>query len=584
MKKISTQIMRQGFASILALSLACNVFAQEAATPLSLGSMEEFKNSFSKIDVLAKKVYVLPIAGNKQVTINISEKNCNANECFVFGTVEGHEQAKFFIRGDEKNMTGKLIFIKTKEAYDIYTSAQGEVFIAPVAIHKVICMDYPSYEGEQQNNTAKNNSAYTTIVPTLNSLPGGYGTIYLDFDGENVNGYWGAINAAPSNFTDADITKIWLIISEDYMPFNVNVTTDRAIFNAAPVSRKQMLILTPTSTALPGSGGATHLNSWGTNDPCWSFGQTIKSAAEAGSHELGHSLNLNHDGTASQGYYAGHNNWGPIMGACLGQYLVQWSKGEYANANNAEDDLAKITIKIPYRADDADNYIANAKALVINGNGTGNVSSATNFGLIEKRTDKDVFQFTTSGGNVSFSIVSHKEGIINTSVPDLDIQARFLDGSENEILKVNPTGAASATLTISNTFAAGTYYLEIDGVGSGDPLTTGYTDYGSLGQYFISGTVPNAAGTGVNETDAKYDINIFPNPSLGVFTINIPKEGNDASRIEILNNVGQTVVGSSEAASGKINKEINISGLASGIYCVVVTSGSEVWKGKVLLK
>src|SRR5207247_11414183 len=33
-------------------------------------------------------------------------------------------------------------------------------------------------------------------------------------------------------------------------------------------------------------------------------------------------------------------------------------------------------------------------------------------------------------------------------------------------------------------------YLAIDGVGTGDPVTDGYSDYDSLGQYQITGTVP----------------------------------------------------------------------------------------------
>jgi PKD repeat protein len=39
----------------------------------------------------------------------------------------------------------------------------------------------------------------------------------------------------------------------------------------------------------------------------------------------------------------------------------------------------------------------------------------------------------------------------------------------------------------------GTYYLSIDGVGAGD-LTTGYSDYGSLGAYALSGTVIPTTG------------------------------------------------------------------------------------------
>ena len=71
-----------------------------------------------------------------------------------------------------------------------------------------------------------------------------------------------------------------------------------------------------------------------------------------GSHEFGHTFNLRHDGDTSQTgssgvYYAGHGtgvtSWGPIMGAPFTASVVQWSKGQYLNANNTEDDVATIS-------------------------------------------------------------------------------------------------------------------------------------------------------------------------------------------------------------------------------------------------
>src|SRR5438046_2572325 len=59
-------------------------------------------------------------------------------------------------------------------------------------------------------------------------------------------------------------------------------------------------------------------------------------------------------------------------------------------------------------------------------------------------------------------------------------------GTGNLVASNDGTGLpASLTATV----ATGTYYLAIDGVGSGDPITTGYSDYDSLGQYQITGTV-----------------------------------------------------------------------------------------------
>jgi hypothetical protein len=54
---------------------------------------------------------------------------------------------------------------------------------------------------------------------------------------------------------------------------------------------------------------------------------------------------------------------------------------------------------------------------------------------------------------------------------------------------------------------AGSYALVVDGVGAGDPGTTGYSDYASLGRYRITGTLPGIAedqpdpGTGEPEPD-----------------------------------------------------------------------------------
>jgi regulation of enolase protein 1 (concanavalin A-like superfamily) len=54
----------------------------------------------------------------------------------------------------------------------------------------------------------------------------------------------------------------------------------------------------------------------------------------------------------------------------------------------------------------------------------------------------------------------------------------------------NPSASLGATISAS--VPAGTYYLRIDGAGFGT-TTVGYSDYASVGQYTISGTVPQPA-------------------------------------------------------------------------------------------
>lgn len=588
MKNISTTLKKIGFSILFCLAINNISVAQEAVTALSLGTVKEFTNGFSKINPSEKGLYALKVSDNREIAIQITDNNCNSTNCYVFGKVEGHEQATFFIKRDGKNVNGKMIFRKTKEAFDIYTNDLGEVFISPIDIHKVICVDYNKYEegntdGDSNSETSKKNDE-TMVAPILNSLPGAFGTLYLDFDGENVSGgSWGTINAAASSFTNANITTIWTCVSEDFSPFNINVTTDRNVFNSAPSNRRMMVIFTPTDDAAPGSGGVAFLNSWGSGEPCWDFNPSVKSAEEAAAHESGHTFGLNHDGTPSQGYYPGHGSWGPIMGAVYTRPIVHWSKGEYSNANNTEDDLVKIAFKVPYRVDDHGSTIATAT--ILNADASGNVLAANNFGVIEKRTDLDIFKFTAGAGNVSFSIKAKTESG-SASVPDLDIQARLLDASGAEIVKVDPANVVLSTVvSISQSVAAGTYYLEIDGVaGYGSPLTAGYSDYGSLGQFTISGSYPPSPSTGIADNSNANAISVFPNPSSGQFSVISELNSSGQCSIEMLNSLGQSVWVSSEIASGNFRKEISVPGLASGIYCLVIKTEGSLWQKKVLIR
>ena len=65
-----------------------------------------------------------------------------------------------------------------------------------------------------------------------------------------------------------------------------------------------------------------------------------KNIAEVSSHEAGHNVGLSHDGTATSGYYSGHGSWAPIMGVGYYRAITQWSRGEYAGANQTQDDFA----------------------------------------------------------------------------------------------------------------------------------------------------------------------------------------------------------------------------------------------------
>lgn len=347
--------------------------------------------------------------------------------------------------------------------------------------------------------------------PILNSLPGAAYVLYCDFDGEAVtHPKWNGgatINAAPHpNANDATfVSNVWKRVSEDYAPFAINVTTDRGVFNATPTVRRVHCIITPTDTALPGSGGVAYLNSFGDGTPCWTFNQSEYACADTISHEVGHTLGLQHDGRNINGdaYYGGHGSgavsWAPIMGAPWSdesapfeqEDVTQWSRGEYANANNLQDDLAIIagtSNGFGYRADDIGSTQATASPLKFTG------SAVSDAGIIERSTDSDWFSFTTSGGSVTLNV--NTVNINSTQTPEpganLAVALQLLNSSGTVLQTVDPASTLSASIAAN--LAAGSYFLKINGAARGT-ASTGFTTYASLGQYTVTGNVPR---TGVS--------------------------------------------------------------------------------------
>ncbi len=224
----------------------------------------------------------------------------------------------------------------------------------------------------------------------LHSRAGATKVIYLDFDGHDASGtIWGTdaiarpfdIDGNYSNFSSAErerIQLIWQRVAEDYIQYDVDVTTEDPGVEALRKSGSgdasygiRVVVGGAGGDWYGSAGGVAYLGSfdWNTDTPCWVFPKSLsdseKNIAEAASHEAGHTFNLSHDGTTSgTEYYTGQGQWAPIMGVGYSKPIVQWSKGQYNLANNTEDDLAKMLGEgISYRSDDHANTIAGATAM-----------------------------------------------------------------------------------------------------------------------------------------------------------------------------------------------------------------------------
>ncbi len=352
----------------------------------------------------------------------------------------------------------------------------------------------------------------------LHSRPSAKRTIYLNFKGATLTGTaWngsGSISALPfdldglpySNST-AELQRIqyiWQRVAEDYAPFDVDVTTEAVALDrltrsgsADDVFGTTVLITSRTGVYSCSCGGVAYLGVFDdTSDhykPALVFFDALgsgneKYVAEAISHEVGHHMGLAHDGTSTVGYYRGHGSgatgWAPIMGVGYYQALVHWSKGQYADANNVQDDYVVMQSNgLPLRPDDHGNTLAAGTALV--GTSSGGASTASVQGVIERPGDIDVFTFAAAAGSATFSLSPAARSA------NLDALVTLRDTAGNVLARSNPADTLNATIG-TELPAAGTYYLAVQGTGKGDPLTTGYSNYGSLGQYTLNASFSTA--------------------------------------------------------------------------------------------
>ncbi len=363
-------------------------------------------------------------------------------------------------------------------------------------------------------------------LPVLSSNSSATVKLYLDFNG-HYESNWGSYSniTTPAFSLDSDfnsfstaeinsITEIWQRVSEDFAPFNIDVTTvDPGDFSNGNALR--VAVGGNSNWYSSGAGGVAYVNTFTNSivNTVYVFSDNLaknaKYIAEASSHEAGHGFGLRHqssysNGTKTDEYNPGSGDWAPIMGLSYYKTRTTWHDGTTTSSNTYQDDMAVIaraTNGFGYRADDHGD-INSATTLSFAGN------NATASGIIERMSDEDAFAFSTTGGQVDLSVNVAEVGA------NLDSVIELWTASGQLIATADPSGSYGAV--ISTDVAAGDYVLVVRSTG----------EYGSVGQYTVSATR--------SESTATNEISIAGNTSVAageLYTLDLTEANAQSSTI-----------------------------------------------------
>ncbi len=483
----------------------------------------------------------------KELETDISDYHYKDGKLSVSGKARGNRNSSFYLKGDDKALQGFLIKHDQKKAYEYSTDAKGVVGVVEIPISKVI----PDLDAQWLKATTFNtvlaavHPVYSSMalrqaphigpynnqdLTKLESKPGSAWVFYLNHAAV-MSG------TTPLNgVTKENMYRAWQIVADQYSMYNINVTTNLAVYNAAKsanVLRTGIINFinqdgrsnAPLRSFGTTSAGTLYRNPSGGFDYGYGIGMTA-------AHEVGHQMGMSHDHGGSGGeYFEGiaAYQWGPIMGnywmgASWGQSRWTWSKGEYNTATNFEDDLKIMNVNesVPYVADD------NPSGKNLSISSAGEINPSNNFGQIEKTGDTDSFNFTVTGnGKLDLKI----DPIEYFGM--LDVDAKIYNSSNALVASSNKAVNRTAAFTALN-LTAGSYRLVIAGGAEGTPQN-GFSNYSSLGYYALKGTlvgstppvevvlssgVPLAGQSGATGTWNYYAIDVPAGKTSVVFTIN----------------------------------------------------------------
>ncbi|MDP1745759.1 MAG: GEVED domain-containing protein [Bacteroidota bacterium] len=146
------------------------------------------------------------------------------------------------------------------------------------------------------------------------------------------------------------------------------------------------------------------------------------------------------------------------------------------------------------------------------------------------------------------------------------------------------TYTKSGTFTVPTSAASGNTLMRVVNTETDFPYTIdscGTYSYGETEDYLVN--IPSLVG--IEENEILNTISVYPNPTTGLFNITTSNANFTQLTISVIDIQGKEVFNTSDKNySANYNKQINLDGLAKGIYYIRLTTGDGVKTQKLIIQ
>lgn len=183
---------------------------------------------------------------------------------------------------------------------------------------------------------------------------GSNNVIYINYFGKTVSStMWnvsGTFTVQDAGLAQPEIDFITTQVKAHFPEYNVTITLDKAIYDAAAFGHKVEVVVTEDYQWYGQAGGVAYINSffWSDGSPAFVFSLLLNynshRIAEAISHEAGHTLGLRHQSDCEGNVVVNQYSMGKTMGVSYYTFPIgAWVTGTSSVSCMIQDDRAKLT-------------------------------------------------------------------------------------------------------------------------------------------------------------------------------------------------------------------------------------------------